>query len=156
MTGELAAIWLKRARRGPMDARQRATAVAGRGLEGNAEQGGRRQVTLVDAGAWQRVEAELGGTVDPTVRRANLMTRGLELSGSRGRVLCIGSCRILVRGELRPCRQMEEARAGLLAALDPEWRGGIYGEVLRGGEIALGDPVSWERPARLEQAPGLR
>ena len=144
---ELAAIWLKRAPRGPMDARQEARAVAGRGLEGNSNQGGRRQVTLLDGEAWARVEAELGGGVDPSARRANLMVSGLELSESRGRVLRVGACRILVRGETRPCYRMDEAFPGLCAALGPEWRGGIYGEVLTAGEIAVGDAVAWEPTA---------
>ena len=141
---ELTAIWLKRARRGPMDSKEEARAVPDRGLEGNADQGGKRQVTLLDAAAWARAEAELGSSVDPSARRANLMVRGLELSDSRDRVLRIGTCRIVVRGETRPCRRMDEAFPGLQAALDPEWRAGIYGEVLTGGRIALGDPVAWE------------
>ena len=141
---ELAAIWLKRARRGPMDRKVEATAIPGRGLEGNANQGGKRQVTLLDAAAWARAEAELGAAVDPSTRRANLLVSGLELSESRGRVLRVGACRILVNGETRPCRRMDEAYPGLEAALEPEWRAGIYGEVLIGGSIALGDPVCWE------------
>ncbi len=144
---EITAIWLKRGRRGPMDAKRRATAVAGRGLEGNANQGGRRQVTLLAEEAWARAQAELGAAVEPAARRANLLVRGLELGDSRNRVLRVGPCRILVRGETRPCRRMDEASPGLEAALDPEWRGGIYGEVLSGGEIALGDPVAWEPAA---------
>ena len=143
---ELTAIWLKRARRGPMDLEEEARAVAGRGLEGNANQGGHRQVTLLDAEAWERVEAELGSSVDPSARRANLLVRGLELSDSRGRVLRVGACRIRVRGETRPCGRMDQAFPGLRAALDPEWRGGIYGEVLIGGDIALGDAIYWESP----------
>lgn len=142
--GQVEAIWLKPARRGPMEARREVTAVAGRGLQGNANQGGKRQVTLLDSAAWARAEADLGGAVDPAARRANLLVAGLELSGSRGRVLRVGGCRIAVRGETRPCGRMDLASAGLQAALDPEWRGGIFGEVLTGGRIALGDPVVWE------------
>ncbi|MFQ5350100.1 MAG: MOSC domain-containing protein [Thermoanaerobaculia bacterium] len=147
---ELEAIWLKRVRGGPMDAKGEATAVPGRGLVGNANQGGRRQVTLLGAEAWARAEAELGATVDPTARRANLMVRSLELRESRGRVLRVGACRILVGGETRPCRRMDEAHPRLQAALDPEWRAGIYGEVLTGGVIALGDEVGWEPEAVAE------
>lgn len=141
---ELLAIWLKRAARGPMGSRPSAIAVAGRGLLGNAEQGGRRQVTVLGAEAWARAEADLGCAVDPVVRRANLLVGGVDLRDSRDRVLRIGSCRILVRGELRPCRLMDDAVGGLCAALDPEWRGGVHGEVLTGGEIAVGDPVAWD------------
>ena len=144
---DLLAIWLKRAARGPMDGRRAATAVAGSGLVGNADQGGRRQVSMLSAEAWARAEAELGRAVDPAARRANLMVRGVDLRDSRGRVLQDGPCRILVRGELRPCRRMDDAVPGLLAALDPEWRAGIYGEVLSGGDISVGDPVAWEAPS---------
>ena len=57
--------------------------------------------------------------------------------------LSVGGSQIRIYGETRPCNQMEEARPGLQAALDPEWRGGAYGEVLEDGEIAVGDRVSW-------------
>lgn len=141
---EITAIWLKRERRGPMEPAKRATAVVGRGLEGNANQGGKRQVTLLAEEAWARAQADLGVGVDPAERRANLLVRGLELAGSSGRVLRVGASRILIHGETRPCWRMDQAHPGLQAALAPEGRAGIYGEVLGGGEISLGDPVAWE------------
>ena len=42
MTGKLEKIWIKRARRGPMDAKEHATLVAGKGLRDNANQAGKR------------------------------------------------------------------------------------------------------------------
>ena len=142
--GRLEAIWIKRFRRGPMDAKDSARAVAGRGLEGNADQGGKRQVTILGADRWDEMCRELGEEVDPRLRRANLYVRGVDLGRSRGRVLSIGSCRIRVYGETRPCHLMEEARAGLRRALDPDWRGGVYGEVLGDADVAVGDVVAWE------------
>jgi hypothetical protein len=41
--GRIEAIWKKRFRRGPMDEIDSAVLVAGRGMAGNANQGGRRQ-----------------------------------------------------------------------------------------------------------------
>ncbi len=117
--------------------------VAGRGLEGNANQGGKRQVTILSAEAWRDVDAELGAEVDPRARRANLFVRGVDLEESRGRTLEVGGCRVLIGGETRPCRRMEEAWPGLQKALEPEWRAGAYGEVTGDGEVAVGDVVRW-------------
>lgn len=142
--GRLEVIWIKRFRRGPMDTKDHARAVAGRGLEGNADQGGKRQVTILGADRWDEMTRELGEDVDPSLRRANLYVRGVDLRHSRGRVLRIGDCRVRVYGETRPCHLMDEAHAGLRQALDPDWRGGVYGEVLEDAEIAVGDAVSWE------------
>lgn len=126
-----------------MDAVQTAMAREGRGLAGSADQGGRRQVTVISAEAWRAAESALGDAVDPSERRANLLVSGLDLEATRGRTLGIGGVRVHVRGETRPCERMDEARPGLRRALEPAWRGGVYGEVLDDGEIRVGDPVVW-------------
>ncbi|HKO01655.1 MAG TPA: MOSC domain-containing protein [Thermoanaerobaculia bacterium] len=147
-SGELLAIWLKRFKRGPMDAVQSAQLVAGRGLAGNTDQGGKRQVTMIDEAGWEAASRALGYlpgmTPDPRLRRANLMLRGISLFKTHGRVLRIGSVRIRIYGEVTPCRKMEESLRGLQEALRPEWRGGAFGEVLDDGEIRVGDAISWE------------
>lgn len=50
--GRLEAIWLKRARRGVMDAVREATVVEGRGLEGDVDRSRRRQETILSREAW--------------------------------------------------------------------------------------------------------
>jgi MOSC domain-containing protein YiiM len=142
--GLLEAIWLKRVRRGPMDAVAAATLVADVGLAGNTEQGGRRQVCILAREDWERVVAELGAALDPSVRRANLLVRGISLLGSRGRVLSVGVCRIRIGGELTPCRLMDDVWPGLQAAMRPAWRGGVFGQVIVPGEVRVGDPVALE------------
>lgn len=138
------AIWIKPARRMPMRAVERATLVAGAGIEGNADQGGRRQVTLIERSAWERATGALDGPVDPSARRANVLVSGVRLANTVERVLRLGPCRIEIRGETRPCDRMDQAVAGLRAALEPEWGGGAYGVVLEGGELTIGDAVAWE------------
>jgi MOSC domain-containing protein YiiM len=147
-SGRLESIWIKRFKRGPMDAASSASLVTGRGIVGNANQGGKRQVTIISREAWEAVEGELGERVAPEARRANLLVSGVDLANTRGRVLRIGACRVRVYGETKPCWQMEEAHAGLQSALRPDWRGGAFGEVLDDGQIAVGDAVEWaEEPA---------
>ena len=143
-TGRLEAIWIKRMKRGPMDFVEQAVMQAGEGLVGNANQGGRRQVTILEREVWAELMTEVAGALPPSARRANLLIRGLSLYRSAKRILRIGSCRIRILGETRPCERMEEAWPGLQAAMSRAWTGGAFGEVLDDGEILVGDPVCWE------------
>lgn len=142
--GILEAIWIKRAVRGPMDPVAGARAVRDRGLEGNADQGGKRQITVIEQEVFEQVSQELGQAVDAAARRANLMVSGIRLKESLSLTLCIGNLRLQIHGETRPCSRMDEAVAGLRQALEPDWRAGVYGVVLNQASIRVGDPVLWE------------
>lgn len=144
MAGRLEAVWVKRSHRGPMDACESAILDAGQGLSGSADRGGRRQVTLLSADRWGEVCRTLGVAVPPSARRANVLVSGIELKGTAGRVLRLGGCRLRIRGETRPCERMDEAQPGLRVALEPEWGGGAFAEILEGGEIRVGDEAAWE------------
>ena len=138
---ELTQIWIKRMHKGPMDPAPKATVVAGKGLVGNANQGGKRQVTIVSNKKWEAVTAPLGATPDARMRRANLLVSDVDFTDARGKILHIGTVRIRIYGETRPCEQMEAVAPGLQHAMSVPWGGGAFGEVLDDGEIAVGDSV---------------
>ena len=127
-----------------MDPVRASRVAAGKGLVGSADQGRRRQVTLIEREVWASLMERTGGALDPATRRANLMVSGLPLKEARGRVLMIGACRVRILGESKPCERMEEAWPGLEAAMSPDWRGGAFGEILDDGVITVGDLVRWE------------
>ncbi len=141
--GRLEAIWVKRARGGKMDAAQQVTLAAKKGIVGNANWGGWRQVTIMEKEIWDSVTSSLGVTLDPSTRRANLMVSGIELAHSRDKVVSIGGVRIKMVNETAPCNLMEESCSGLKDALKPNWRGGAFGYVIDDGEITVGDDVCW-------------
>lgn len=143
--GRLEAIWIKRAKRGAMDPVESANARTGLGLEGNADQGGKRQVTLVSVESWRDAVEAVEGEPEPVLRRANLLVSGIDLVESRGKSVRVGDIEIRILGETLPCQRMEDSHAGLRAALVPEWRAGAYGEVVSDGEIKLGDAVRWAK-----------
>lgn len=136
--GEIVSIWIKRAHGAPMDCVEEAQLVAGRGPVGNADQGGWRQVTIIDEAAWNAATEELGIDVDPSLRRANVMLRGVDLENSRGKQLSLGGCVINIRGENPPCRLMKEMQE----PLRPHWHAGIFGDIAQGGTIHVGDTAT--------------
>ncbi len=143
MPGRVEQIWIKRAKRGVMDPVQRAALRINRGIVGNANQGGRRQVTILEQERWHEHISALDATLDPSRRRANILVSGLALRDSRNQVLQIGAVRFRIAGETKPCERMDEALPGLQAVMRPSWGGGAFAIVLDDGEINVGDEVKW-------------
>lgn len=142
--GRVEALWVKRAHRGPMDAVEAIVLDEGLGIRGNADQGGWRQVTVIEAEALDVLAERLGTDIPPVLRRANVMVRGVRLANCRGKRLHLGRCQIEMRGETVPCHRMDEAVPGLRDAMKEGWNGGAFGRVVVDGEVRIGDAVRLE------------
>jgi MOSC domain-containing protein YiiM len=118
-----------------------AEAVPGVGLRGDQKRSRRRQVTLLAAEAWEAATAELGVTAPPYRRRANVVIRGLDLADTIGRQVRLGPVLLQIHGETDPCQMMDRVAPGLKDALTPDRRAGVFGAVIEGGTLRVGDPV---------------
>lgn len=98
-----------------------------------------RQVTVLTEEGWQAACAELGEELPWTTRRANLLVRGVDLTGRVGTRLKVGEAVLVITDECDPCSVMEKARKGLRKALAPGWRAGATCRVARAGWVRLGD-----------------
>lgn len=125
----------------------RAAGVAGdfRGALATQKNSFKRQVSLIEVESWTATLADLRLDLPWWVRRNNLLLQGIRLPRQEKFTVAIGSeCRLLVTMECDPCSRMEEIAPGLKAALLPDWRGGFLAEVVRDGDIAIGDEVRIE------------
>lgn len=103
-----------------------------------------RQLTILSESAWQKVCAEVEADLPWTVRRANLLVDGVEFdAGYVGKTVRIGDVELVVTEETDPCSRMDAQHQGLTAALTPEWRGGICCNVVKPGEIKVGDRIEF-------------
>lgn len=143
MAGRVEQIWIKRSKRGVMDAVQHASLIENKGIVGNANQRGRRQVTILESERWQEHLAALDASLDPSKRRANILVSGIALRDSRNQVLQIGAVRLRIAGETKPCERMDEALTGLQAVMRAAWGGGAFAIVLDDGDISVGDEVKF-------------
>jgi MOSC domain-containing protein YiiM len=78
--------------------------------------------------------------LEPIEARRNLIVRGVDLDALRGRRFRVGAVECLGQRRCEPCAHLERlTRPGVLRAL--AHRGGLRADILRGGELHVGDPV---------------
>jgi MOSC domain-containing protein YiiM len=144
--GELVAIARKGESRARMEEIDSVQVTLEVGLEGDHcdRRPKNRQVTVISADVWAEVCAELGAEIAWTLRRANLLVRGVDLPRREGARLTIGALELQIGMETAPCDRMDEQHPGLTAALKPDWRGGVACRVLNDAEIRIGDAVAAE------------
>jgi hypothetical protein len=142
--GSVASLLVAPDAEAPLVAVDEATAVAGRGLEGDRYAAGRGtfsgrgrgyELTLVDADVLDEI-----GLPWPAARR-NVVTRGVALNALVGRRFRVGAVECVGRRLAEPCSHLEKlARPGLLRPL--VHRGGLRADIVLGGRIAVGDEIA--------------
>lgn len=118
-------------------------AVAGHGLEGDRYLDGHGTFSGIGRGYQVTlVEAEKLDDVDLSWEQArrNIVTRGIALNSLVGQRFTVGTVECVGRRLAEPCSHLEKlARPGLLRPL--VHRAGLRADILRDGEIKLGDSV---------------
>ncbi len=139
--GIVKGIAVRDASRAPMKEQQQVEVTLAHGIVQDYRGTGLRQVTFLDVGQWQEVLDELGIELPWYTRRANVLIEGITLPATVGRRLQVGACRFAIGGETTPCERMDELQPGLRRILVPALRGGVWGKVLQGGALRVGDEV---------------
>ncbi len=135
---------------GQLDSVPHIEAIPGRGLKGDryetgigsySKSAGGRDVTLIEVEALWRFFGSTGVDLHPSVTRRNLLTEGVSLSSLIGSRFRVGPVELLGLRLCPPCSHlarlsgMPEILKGLAHS------GGIYAEILTGGNLAVGDPI---------------
>jgi MOSC domain len=126
-------------------------AVAGQGLEGDRyfmgegtffeERKPGQDITLIEAEAIEALAREDGIELDRGETRRNVVTRGIGLNDLVGRRFAVGEVECVGQRLCDPCTHLERlTKPGVLKGLAR--RGGLRADVVAGGRIAVGDPVS--------------
>jgi MOSC domain-containing protein YiiM len=138
--GSITALHIARVKGTPSDPVQRATAISGKGLEGDrsCSADNARQVLVMDQETLNHLE------LVPGQIKENITTTGLDLSQVKeGQVLFIGDeVTMEFVGPCLPCHKMDQIRPGLQDRL--KGQRGMLAVVLNGGTFQVGDPVRVE------------
>ena len=160
--GRVVAIFTAPAEGAPMEARDAAEALAGRGLDGDRyaiEAGkfsgtkvGKRAITLIEREAIAAANDAYGVGIDESETRRNVVVEGVALNHLVGKEFTVGG--VLLRGfDLsEPCAYLEEV-TGKQVRKAFVHRGGLRAEIIEGGRIAIGDAVRPGAPGGL-RTPG--
>jgi len=135
-------LFLRPAKRQKVIGVRSAVAIAGQGIDGDHNQGGQRQVTLMSFQAFEAAAKSLGQDLSPGVRRANIVIAGCDVHAMIGKTIKIGLAIIHIKDYNPPCGEMDRVCRGLKHALDIDHRAGVFGIVEQGGEIAVAAEVA--------------
>ena len=139
--GNVTAIALRLGPGRPMRTVSEAVAAKNGGLEGDQRASPNRGITFISAQQWRQTMSEMGIDLPWHTRRANVLIDCGGLADLIGSTITVGEVEVLIHAETKPCQGMDQQYPGLLDALTQDCRGGVYGQVVKGGRIEVGDEV---------------
>jgi MOSC domain-containing protein YiiM len=140
------AIHIARERAAPAEPVERIQAIAGRGLEGDRhfgdhERGSGHDLTLVAAESVEALAEEQGIVLEPGQTRRQITTRGVDVNALVGRRFTVGEVEAVGIELCEPCSHLQSLTPpGTMRGL--VHRAGINADIVRDGQIAVGDPVA--------------
>ncbi len=154
--GQVAAIYVAPRSGAQMTPADAVNAVEGRGFEGDRyfEKLGKysdvpepgRQVTLVEIEAIEAVQREHGIAITPGDARRNVVTRGVSLNDLVGREFRVGDATLIGVELCEPCAHLVSLIGDKKVLRALVHRGGIRADIVSGGPIRVGDPVTVPSP----------
>jgi MOSC domain-containing protein YiiM len=127
----------------------RALAWAGRGLEGDRNLsppdrwiGAGNALTLIEAEAIEAVLEEHALDLRDGRSRRQLVTRGIPLNDLVGREFSVGSVRCRGVELCEPCLHLQQLLGRKDAIKAMVHRGGLRADILDGGMLSVGDPIT--------------
>jgi MOSC domain-containing protein YiiM len=141
-TGKVEWIGIRAERRAPVEAVQEIQVDTDLGLTGDhySKNGGRRQVSLIQAEHVEAVEKMLNTAIDPAWLRRNIVVSGVNLLAFADRQFQLGDVILEMTGHCHPCSRLEE-NLGPGGYNAMRGHGGITARVIRGGTLRVGDEV---------------
>lgn len=149
--GRVEAIHITSSPGAPMQAIDRATALAGLGLEGDrytrlAMEGATevepdRELTLIEGETIDGLLADHGIHLQPGESRRNITTRGIRLNDLVGLRFRIGSVECEAVALCEPCQDLVNM-LGKPVLRPLVHRGGVTAQILTDGEITVGDDIT--------------
>jgi MOSC domain-containing protein YiiM len=148
--GVVAGIFITNEAAAPMRSVPEATAVAGRGLEGDRyfdrrgtysqTPGTGREITLIEMEALDAARDDYELDLAPSDARRNIATLGVALNHLVGQDFLLGDVRLRGMRLCEPCAHLSKlAHRPLVKPL--RHRGGLRAEIVDGGIIRVGDPI---------------
>jgi len=101
----------------------------------------KRQLTLIEREQIKDHADALGcAAFAPGAVRSNIETEGVQLVPLKGKIIEIGSARLLVGEPRDPCEKMDRVMPGLRALMEND-RQGVLAQVVTSGMIRVGDQI---------------